>query len=73
MEEFFTQVSNFGFPIVVAGYLLFRFEKKIEMFTQAIDGKEGLSAQVLQLQNSNEKLVEELRTLRRVIEKTYSK
>lgn len=26
MEEFFTLVTNFGFPIVVAGYLLFRFE-----------------------------------------------
>lgn len=26
MEEFFKLVTNFGFPIVVAGYLLFRFE-----------------------------------------------
>lgn len=26
MEEFFSLVTNFGFPIVVAGYLLFRFE-----------------------------------------------
>lgn len=30
MQEFLVAVSNFGFPIVVAGYLLFRFENKIE-------------------------------------------
>ena len=30
MEDFFVAITNFGFPIVVASYLLFRFEKKIE-------------------------------------------
>jgi len=30
MTEFFQAISNFGFPVVVAGYLLFRFESKIE-------------------------------------------
>lgn len=29
MTEFFQAVSNFGFPVVVSGYLLFRFEGKI--------------------------------------------
>ena len=29
MEDFFTLVTNFGFPMVVAGYLLFRFERII--------------------------------------------
>ena len=30
MEEFFTIISNFCFPVAVASYLLFRFEKKLE-------------------------------------------
>lgn len=30
MQDFFTVISNFGFPVAVASYLLFRFEKKIE-------------------------------------------
>ena len=30
MGEFFDLVSKFGFPIVIAVYLLFRFEKKLE-------------------------------------------
>lgn len=29
MEEFLKAVSNFGFPIVVAAYLLIRMEKTI--------------------------------------------
>lgn len=29
-------LGNLGFPIVVAGYLLLRFEKKIESLTEAI-------------------------------------
>jgi len=37
MEEFFTAISNFGFPIVVAAYLLFRFEKKIDEMSKKID------------------------------------
>lgn len=36
MEEFFGAVSNFGFPVVVAGYLLFRFENKIERLSEVI-------------------------------------
>ncbi|MGE1115680.1 YvrJ family protein [Priestia megaterium] len=29
-------LGNFGFPAVLAGYLLLRFEKKIEVLTEAI-------------------------------------
>lgn len=29
-------LGNLGFPIVLAGYLLLRFEKKIESLTEAI-------------------------------------
>lgn len=37
MADFFTAISNFGFPVVVAGYLLFRFENKIEKLGSTID------------------------------------
>lgn len=30
MQDFFSVISNFGFPVAVASYLLFRFEKKLE-------------------------------------------
>lgn len=41
MEDFFTAVSNFGFPIVVAGYLLLRFENKIEKLDGTINQLQG--------------------------------
>ena len=36
MTDLFTAIGNFGFPIVVASYLLFRFEKKVEMLSENI-------------------------------------
>lgn len=36
MTDFFTAISNFGFPIVVAVYLLIRFENKIESLSTTI-------------------------------------
>lgn len=30
MKEIFDALSNFGFPVVVSIYLLFRFENKLE-------------------------------------------
>jgi len=36
MTDLFTAISNFGFPIVVASYLLLRFEKKIEALSDNI-------------------------------------
>ncbi len=36
MEEFFQAITNFGFPIVVASYLLVRFEKKLDALEKAI-------------------------------------
>lgn len=35
--DFSTAIGNFGFPVAVAGYLLFVFEKKIESFGNKID------------------------------------
>jgi hypothetical protein len=37
MQDFFTAISNFGFPVVVTGYLLLRFEKKIDKLEEAIE------------------------------------
>jgi hypothetical protein len=31
MQDFFNIVGSFGFPVAVASYLLFRFEKKLEV------------------------------------------
>jgi len=49
MEDFFAAISNFGFPIVVATFLLVRFEKKVEKLENSINGRDGLSAQIKQL------------------------
>ncbi len=37
MEMILTQVGNFGFPMVVAIYLLVRVEKKLDELTIAIN------------------------------------
>ena len=31
-----TTISNFGFPIAITGYLLLRFEKKIDSLTSML-------------------------------------
>lgn len=36
MTDFITILSNFGFPVAVSCYLLFRFEKKLETLEEAI-------------------------------------
>lgn len=36
MTDLFTAISNFGFPIVVASYLLFRLEGKFETWTSTV-------------------------------------
>ncbi len=37
MEDFLRLVANFGFPIVVSAYLLFRVEGKLEKLTEVIN------------------------------------
>ncbi|MCG0277659.1 MAG: YvrJ family protein [Thermanaeromonas sp.] len=37
MEELWTYMGNYGFPMVMAFYLLIRFEKKLDILTAAID------------------------------------
>ncbi|MEW6662930.1 MAG: YvrJ family protein [Bacillota bacterium] len=36
MEEMLLHIGNYGFPMVVAAYLLVRVEKKLEMLALAI-------------------------------------
>uniref|UniRef100_UPI0009E85CE2 YvrJ family protein n=1 Tax=Peribacillus muralis TaxID=264697 RepID=UPI0009E85CE2 len=36
LNQFATLIGNFGFPLVLAAYLLLRMEKKIESLTSAI-------------------------------------
>lgn len=37
MTEIFTAAGNFGFPIALSVYLLWRFENKIDKLTESID------------------------------------
>lgn len=37
MEEILIGISNYGFPIIITGYLLFRMENKIETLTNSIN------------------------------------
>lgn len=41
LEHFLSQIGNFGFPLVLAIYLLLRFEKKLEKLTDAITSLEN--------------------------------
>ena len=53
MTELFTAIGNFGFPVVVAGYLLFRFETKLEKLDASIsDPNNGLIVQLKALKDS---------------------
>lgn len=55
MTEFFQAISNYGFPIVVAGYLLFRFEGRIEKLGQSM----------IHLETAINDLIKEVHTLRK--------
>ena len=37
INQIITMMGNFGFPVVIAVYLLLRFEKKIEELTEKIN------------------------------------
>lgn len=51
MEELFTGLANFTFPVVVSVFLLVRFEKKIDNLEEAISGKNGLTSEIKDLTN----------------------
>ena len=50
MTDFVTVLSNFGFPVALSLYLLFRFEKKIESLEKAIDELRELIKDLTRLQ-----------------------
>lgn len=51
MEELFKLISNYGFPVAVAAYLLFRQEKKMDDLTDIIKGKDGILDKLEELFN----------------------
>lgn len=57
MEEILTAISQVGFPISIAVYLLVRFEKKMEMLTIIND---QLKAEIVQLKNEIIQLKDDL-------------
>jgi len=64
MQDYLTIISNFGFPVAVASYLLFRFEKKLEDL-ERVNG--DLVNKVLGLQSlsfDNKKLLKEVNSLK---------
>ena len=65
MEQFFTIISNFGFPVAVASYLLFRFEKKLELLEQ-INGK--LVAEITGLKELNANLLTDIKRVQSKID-----
>jgi hypothetical protein len=42
MEEYLSAVANFGFPVVVSAYLLFRFETRVKSLEESMIGRNGL-------------------------------
>lgn len=41
LEQLLSQIGNFGFPLILAIYLLLRFEKKIEKLSKVISSLEN--------------------------------
>lgn len=52
MEDLFKLISNYGFPIVVAGYLLFRQEKKMDKLNDLITKKDGIFDRIEDIANT---------------------
>jgi hypothetical protein len=65
MESFLQAIANFGFPIVVSAFLLFRFESKLEKLEDAINGKEGLCVNIQRLTDEVKALHEEVQRRKR--------
>jgi len=52
MNEFYTAITNVGFPIAITGYLLFFIEKRIAELTKAIT---NLTIEVVRLSEKIDK------------------
>lgn len=66
MTDFFQILSQFGFPIAVASYLLFRFEKKLETLWQT---NEKLVDIITSLKEQIANLITIINSLREKVEK----
>ena len=64
MSDFFSIVGSFGFPVAVASYLLFRFEKKLETLAQNND---ALCVQIKELKTEIQELKDKVIELNKVI------
>jgi cell shape-determining protein MreC len=53
MQDFFSIIGSFGFPVAVASYLLFRFEKKLEDLAKT---NESLCLEIKELKDKVEEL-----------------
>ena len=53
MDEMVTLITNVGFPIAVATYLLIRFETKIDGLTKAITDLSAVVTKHLDCKNSD--------------------
>jgi hypothetical protein len=73
MQEFFTIISNFGFPVAVASYLLFRYEKILlalkDTNAELVTKDATLIEKHDELIKVNKELKAEIIKLRSVIEK----
>ena len=54
MEDFIKIISNLGFPIAVSGYLLIRFEAKMELLSNSINNLTNVISSKIG-NNANEK------------------
>lgn len=53
--DIYTAISNFGFPIVVASYLLIRFEKKIEILSKNIEENNTVTKELIKVMEASNK------------------
>jgi hypothetical protein len=65
LQDFFSIVGSFGFPVAVASYLLFRFEKKLEDLAQI---NASLVTEVKSLKELNSSLLSDIKCVQKKID-----
>lgn len=73
MQDFFSAASGLGFPVAVAGFLLFRIEGRMIKFTEVIEGKpsEGKIGLIGAIQE-NTKMTQEANRTTAMISKKFN-
>jgi len=68
MQEFFQILSNFGFPIALSCYLLFRFEKVLQSLqktiTDLVETNKDLVIKNTELVNKNTEQLTEIKLIK---------